>query len=179
MSGTPDDTAHQPSLILDATILSNFGLVGQLRLVERLYAGRVATTLNVVEEIRQGIDAGYAGLRAVDEILTPFRSAGWLPILIPELGREQALFIRLISLLGSGEASCLAIAESRGMTLATDDLAARRTAGELGVSLTGTLGILVRSVREGHLPLSDANDILRQMVQLGYRSPVHDLDGLV
>ena len=146
MSGTPDDTAHQPSLILDATILSNFGLVGQLGLLE---------------------------------ILTPFRSTGWLPVLIPESGREQALFVRLISSLGSGEASCLAIAVSRGMTLATDDLAARRTACELGVTLTGALGILVRSVRAAHLPLSNANDILRQMVQLGYRSPVQDLDGLV
>ena len=179
MSGTLDDTPQQPSLILDATILSNFGQVGQLRLLERVYSGRVVTTLNVVEEIRQGIDAGYVGLRAVDQVLTPFATAGWLPVLTPDSAHEQALFVGLIASLGSGEASCLAIAASRGMTLATDDLAARRKAAELGVSLTGTLGILARSVREGHLVLHDANDILRQMVQQGYRSPVQELDGLV
>lgn len=77
MSGTLDGTTRQPTLILDATILSNFGLVGQLQLLERRYAGRVGTTLSVVAEIRQGIDAGYTGLTAVDEILRQMVQRGY------------------------------------------------------------------------------------------------------
>jgi predicted nucleic acid-binding protein len=45
--------------------------------------------------------------------------------------------------------------------------------------LTGTLGILIRLVREGYLALPDANTILARMISLRYRSPVERLDELI
>ena len=45
--------------------------------------------------------------------------------------------------------------------------------------LTGTIGILIRLVREGHVPLAAANRILAQMIVLDYRSPVGHLDTLI
>ena len=47
------------------------------------------------------------------------------------------------------------------------------------MSLTGTLGILLRLVREKHLSLVAANRFLAEMVQQRYRSPVYELDDLV
>jgi predicted nucleic acid-binding protein len=89
------------------------------------------------------------------------------------------MYVELSSSLGLGEASCLSVAISRGFVLATDDLAARREAAKRGVRLTGTLGVLIRLVREGHLSLTAANDILRQMIAWRYRSPVTSLDDLL
>ena len=59
--------------------------------------------------------------------------------------------------LDPGEASCLALAISRRMTLVTDDLAARRLAEKREVSLSGTLGILIALVRHNAFSLKEAN----------------------
>ncbi len=48
-----------------------------------------------------------------------------------------------------------------------------------GVKLTGTLGILVRLVREKHLTLAEANNVLTDMIALHYRTPVNRLDDLI
>jgi predicted nucleic acid-binding protein len=66
--------------------------------------------------------------------------------------------------LGLGEASSLAVAACRGFRFASDDQAARREAGRLGVGLTGTIGILAKAVRlricdiKNSRPLSREND---------------------
>jgi len=96
-----------------------------------------------------------------------------------ETAGEQGLYAELSQALGPGEASCLAVAVVRQLTLATDDLAARRAAATRGVKLTGTLGILVRLVREKHLTLAEANNILTDMIALHYRTPVNRLDDLI
>jgi len=51
---------------------------------------------------------------------------------------EVEAFVRFAMELGDGEASCLAIAKSRGWTPATDDRKARRIASENGIALTST-----------------------------------------
>ena len=74
----------------------------------------------------------------------------------------------------------LAIAAHRGWQFLTDDRAARFYAVQMGVSIGGTLGVLVRLVKQGLLALTEANDILEQMtVRANYRSPVSDLSVLV
>ena len=88
-----------------------------------------------------------------------------------ETAGEQGLYAELSQALGPGEA--------RQLTLATDDLAARRAAAARGVKLTGTLGILVRLVREKHLTLAEANNVLTDMIALHYRTPVNRLDDLI
>jgi len=73
----------------------------------------------------------------------------------------------------------LALAASRGLTLATDDLAARSLAEGEGVSLTGTLGVLVALVRDNALSLPEADAMLEAMIERRYRSPVDKLDDLI
>ena len=59
---------------------------------------------------------------------------------------ELDAFVRFAMQLDDGEASCLAIAESRGWTVATDDRKARRIASENGISLIGTPELIQRWV---------------------------------
>lgn len=169
------DTAY----VFDTTVLSNFALVGQAVLLEKLYRGRAFTTLMVVDEIRRGIEAGYVHLRDSLEQLVAISPRGWLQLLPLDRADEQRLYTELSGQLGPGEASCLALAIARGFNLVTDDLAARHLAAKRNVLLTGTLGILLRLVREEHLSLDVANHFLAEMIQQRYYSPVHRLDDLV
>jgi predicted nucleic acid-binding protein len=50
---------------------------------------------------------------------------------------------------------------------------------ELGVKVTGTLGILVVAVERKIIVLDEANRYLAQMIQNGYRYPVKDLSSLL
>ncbi len=174
-----DTQIVRPSYIFDTTVLSNFAVAGQLALLRRLYRGNACTTLMVMEEVLRGLDAGYEYLRSVRDALSSLSVVGWLPMLAVQTPQEQALYSELPLALGPGEASCLVMAITRGLTLASDDLAARRVATERGVRLTGTLGILIRLVREDHLALTDANAILARMIALRYRSPIERLDEFV
>jgi len=77
------------------------------------------------------------------------------------------------------DTTVLTLAISRGLTFVTDDLAARRLARERNVPVTGTLGILIGSVRDGVLSLLEANAMLADMIRQRYRAPVDRLDEFV
>jgi predicted nucleic acid-binding protein len=179
MLAMPESLSGRPNLVLDTTVLSNFAMIGQVSLLEHLYRQHACTALMVADEIQRGLASGYAQLQTVLDILSPLQPAGWLPVLSLESAVEQALYMELIVSLDPGEAGCLALAIARKLTLASDDLAARRQAAQRGVPLTGTIGILIRLVREGYVPLATANRILAQMIALDYRSPVASLDTLI
>jgi predicted nucleic acid-binding protein len=103
----------------------------------------------------------------------------WIYILVPQSADERRLRAEFDDHLDAGEASCLALAVSRGLTLVTDDLAARRLAKKRNVFVTGTLGTLISLVRNNALSLSEANTALADMIQRRYRSPVDRLDEFV
>ena len=111
--------------------------------------------------------------------IEPVDSEGWLRILAPNSAAEHRLRSEFDQLLDPGEASCLALAISRRMTLVTDDLAARRLAEKREVPLSGTLGILIALVRHNAFSLKEANAMLEAMIQRRYRSPVDRLDEFI
>lgn len=168
-----------PDYIFDATVLSNFAVVDRLDLLETRYRSRAFTTIEVSDELRKGIKAGYAHLEPTLQQIERINPDGWLRILNPESHDEHRLRLEFDQSLDSGEASCLTLASSRGLILATDDLAARRLAVKRGIRLTGTVGILIALVRDDTLPLAKANAILKTMIQRRYRSPVDQLDDLI
>jgi predicted nucleic acid-binding protein len=61
----------------------------------------------------------------------------------------------------------------------SDDNNARHEAQRHGVTITGTIGILVLNVRQANLTLTEGNAILASLIALGYRSPVTALDDLL
>lgn len=174
----PERGEDKFAVVFDNTVLTNFSIVGQTDLLQRLYQDKACTTLMVVDEIQRGLEGGYAYLQPVKEAFFPLNADGWITVLPLESPQEQALYVEFSSSLGAGEASGLVLALVRSLTLATDDRAARRLATKRGIKLTGTVGILVRLVREGHLTLESGNDLLGQMIKLRYRSPVERLDDL-
>jgi predicted nucleic acid-binding protein len=137
--------------LLDATVISNFAAV------ER-----------------------FDFLHAVDAQLAPRHLDGWIRLADLEDEEEHETYARLRTRVQSGEATSLAIAAHRMWTFATDDRAARRIAAEEGVSIMGTLGILLQLIERDDLSLEEANQLLGLMIdRAGYRSPVTDLNVLL
>lgn len=165
--------------IFDTTTLSNFASTGRLDLLNTRYRGVAFTTVEVTGEPRRGVKAGYSYLEHILQQIEPVDSEGWLRILVPNSTAEHRLQSELDQFLDLGEASCLALAISRRMTLVTDDLAARRLAEKRGVPLSGTLGILIALVRHNAFSLKEANAMLTAMIQRRYRSPVDRLDEFI
>ena len=82
--------------------------------------------------------------------------------------------------LHAGENACLCIAHRRSWGILTDDRAARKQASAWGIPVSGTLGVLVTAIRDGHIPVDEANELLQQMIRKArYRSPVTDLNQLL
>jgi len=155
-------------ILLNNTVLSNFGLINRMELLRRAVEGRAGTTEEVVREFQRGVELGYL----------PSVSLKWLAVLRMD-DDERAIFRSLRHRFGAGEASCLAIAQNRGMKLATDDRDARRYAQRLGIPVSGTIGILVDLIRRRFLTVDEANTLLGEMIERGYHSPVDDLSALV
>ena len=168
-----------PEYVFDTTVLSNLAVVGRLDLLEKRYREVAFTTMEVSDELRRGLQAGYGHLESALRQIQSVSPDGWLRIVSPESAAEHRLRGEFDLVLDPGEASCLALAISRRLILVTDDLAARELAQEKNVLLTGTIGILLAHVRDGSLSLAKANTILVEMIGRRYRSPVDRLDDLL
>lgn len=168
-----------PDYIFDTTVLPNFAAAGRLNLLEQRYRGTAYMTVEVSDELRKGAKAGYTYLEDIPQWTEGAGPGEWIGVLIPQSVDELGLRSQFDDRLGAGEASCLALAISRGLILVTDDLAARRLAQEWNVSVTGTVGILIALVRTDVLSLQEANDILTTMIRQRYRSPIDRLNEFV
>jgi predicted nucleic acid-binding protein len=168
-----------PDYIFDTTVLSNFASTANVDLLESRYRGVAFTTMEVTDELRRGVKAGYAYLESVLQRIETISSEGWLRIIVPTSSEEHRLRSEFDQFLDPGEASCLALAISRRMILVTDDLAARRLAEKRNVPLSGTLGILIALVRQNSFSLEEANAMLTAMIQRHYRSHVDRLDDFI
>ena len=155
-------------ILTDNTVLSNFALIKHPEFIAHAFIEAVGTTEQVFHELEKGVQLGRL----------PECDWAWLQHL--RLTRaEEAQFHKLVRHLGKGEASCLAVAFHRSYKIATDDRDARQWAVQLTIPHTGTLGILVTLVKQGNMTLEEGNTWLRQMIEIGYYSPILNLDELV
>lgn len=151
-------------LIADTTVISNFFLIGRLDLLEGIKD--LCATKEVWDELEVANKRGILEISQTDlkgEILRMNED-------------ETESFLRLCSRFGRGESSCLAIALHRDAGILTDDLDARRFAQRGNIPVSGSIGILVKCVTNGHLSLEQGNELLSQMIQKGFFSPVESLD---
>ena len=156
------------TVLLDNTVLTNFSIVQRPDLVRHAFTEPIGITPIIENELLVGVQTKQ---------LIP---CDWSWVTIISLTEvEQRRFKLLKRELGAGEASCLAVAVERGYKLATDDKEARRWAKRLGIPHTGTLGILVNVVHKNVIALSEGNQLLHQMIQTGYYSPVTDLADII
>ena len=162
-------------VLIDATVLSNLAAVERLDLL-RLLSDALYLASTVYEEIQQGVEEGYEFLAGIDTAL----ESGLFSLVTLEGENEWHTYRAMPDTLQRGEAMSLAIARGRGWRFLTDDRAARMYAERLGVSYSGTLGLLRYAVQKGHLTLEAGNALLTGMiVRARYRSPVSDLRTLL
>jgi predicted nucleic acid-binding protein len=160
---------------VDTVALSNFALGGRLDLLIDRYGRRAVVTPQVLDEVLDGIAAGYRALETIREAVA-----------VGKLGTEESLtesgrgiYLTLIRTLGPGEASGIAYAQWRGGTVVTDDRAARTACEERRVRVTGTIGILKACVQDGSLSPEEADAALQSMIDHGYHSPVRRISDLL
>jgi predicted nucleic acid-binding protein len=153
-----------PLILTDTTVLNNFAQVERPDLLRRAFPSLAAPTI-VREELATGERLGLVA--ACDW--------SWLQ-LIELTAAEQSRVAELKRRLQAGEAACIAVAEARGGRLfLTDDSSARGLAKSLNLEISGTLGALIRLVRQGTLTLSQGDALLAEMRRRGYRSPLQSL----
>ena len=156
----------------DSVTLSNFALANGLHVLTVRYRGRGFVATQVVDELTRGVLAGYAPLagclKLVDKGILRVASLDKI---------ERVTYGQLSAHLGPGESGTIAAASHRQGVVVTDDLAARRACADMTIPVTGTIGILQAAVRDRQLTLTNANDLLRTMIDAGFHSPMQRLPG--
>lgn len=154
-------------ILLDNTVLSNFALVKQMSLLKEYCGDKAASTDDVFDEFERGVkqrifaDTEFEWIKRLD---------------LSE--KENTMFLNFCKKLGKGEASCLAIAISRGYDLLSDDMAVRKIALREGVRFSGSIGVLLELIRMDRIGIEKGNEILNGFIKCGYYSPINKLDGL-
>ncbi len=153
-------------MLIDNTVLSNFALVDEMVLLKDYCKDKGCLTNHVRAEFEQGIR---------QEIFIDVK-LDWLKRVDLESPEETSLFANLVKRLGSGEASCLAIAIYRKYDLLSDDMAVRKIALREGIRLSGSIGVLLELIRNERIHLETGNKVLRDFIVCGYFSPVDRLN---
>jgi predicted nucleic acid-binding protein len=152
--------------IVDNTVLSNFAHVEKPELLRVTFDSLVVVQA-VMDELAEGVRLGRV----------PLVDWSWLPT-IELTAEEQAKAEELGQSLGKGEAACIALAQSHGWMVLTDDRDARQVARDAGVAVSGTLGALMNLVRADVLSFPDGDTLLAEMMRHGYHCPISSLSEL-
>lgn len=145
-------------VVSDTSPLLCLSAIDRLDLLQRQFSDVVVPDAVVAELRISEPRPGSEGLRRAFE-------EGWLR---RRAVSDSALVRLLMRDLDEGESAAIALAEEvRADRVLLDERAGRAIAKRLGLSVTGTLGVLLRARREGHLSsLTDAIHDLRS--KLGF-----------
>lgn len=138
-------------VVVNTTPIIALSLIGELDLLRRLY-GQVLAPPSVEAEVRAG-GRGRSGRSELQE-------ASWLRIVSLQDPRRADLLADL----DRGEAEVIALAQELNADLVViDERLARLHAKRLGLTLTGTLGVLLKAKQLGHVQaVAPLIDRLRQ-----------------
>ena len=108
-------------------ILTN---IGELELLHKLY-GQVVTTIDIASEYGETLP-------------------GWVEIVtVTDKSNQQLLELQI----DKGESSAIALAlETPNSPIILDDNKARKIANQLGLTYTGTIGVIVKAKLQGLIP---------------------------
>jgi predicted nucleic acid-binding protein len=144
------------SLVINtAPLIAIVAALGDLTVLQSLYT-QVLVPFEVCQEILVGGSSGFA--------VAEFEAATWLqkqqtPLNISPL---------LLNSLDRGEAAVIQLAMNENIkTVCIDEVAGRRIARLSGLSLTGSIGILLRAKREGYS--FSMQQAISQMLNRGIR----------
>lgn len=141
--------------VVDTSVLLYLHSARKLELLPALFA-RVTVPSGVEAELRAGQAAGI-------DVPTPGLLA-WANVSDP----SQQAMVRVNARLGRGEREVMAVAlEAPNAVAVLDDRAARTTAQLLGLTVTGTLGLLIRAKQLG--VLGAVGPVIDEIVSHGFR----------
>jgi len=163
MTGAPANAT-----VLNTTVLSNFAQVDHIKLIVDL--PRLVTVPAVQTELTEGVETH----RYLEHALTALGEH--IPVVEPSTEAHQ-IEQSLLETLDPGEAQALAVADDVAGTVITDDGDARATANQRGIELTGSIGLLVRSVEADRITATTADTYLKRWIdEAGFHSPARDFD---
>ena len=105
-------------VIVDNKILSSLAKIDRLELLYRVFE-EVTTTPSVLDELHKDEVTGYEFVARIDEVKS--YEGGWLRIVSPTEQEVEMTEEVLDASLSYTDAECIAMAESRGKRLLTDD----------------------------------------------------------
>lgn len=152
------------TVILNASPLILLGRTGYLRLIFQLFPESIIPSAVVDEIMAQNTPDALAIKQEVD--------AGNIQVETPTPEKVQTITRICRKDLALGEIQTLALAldlqdQKKRLLVILDDLPARRTAEALGLSLIGTLGIIIRALRKQLINKSEAKHIVYRLTQVG------------
>ena len=144
-----------PEVICDVSPIQYLHQAGLLDLL-RLRYGTITIPTAVAAELREGT------LRGVD--LPAFEALDWIRVRKPPGG----LLLPIVADLGAGEREVLALGtETLYSVVILDDALARQYACSLNLTLTGTLGVLLKAKETGLIPA--VAPVLERLQHLRFR----------
>ena len=159
---TGDDLPANPS-VLNTTVLSNFAYIDQLWIVAGLSG--ICTIPVVREELEHGGDNHPYLQKALDTLDDEIPVA---TISDTVANREAVVGGHL----DPGEAQAFALADAHDGRLLTDDGDARSFAKDQGVTVVGSVGVLLAAIDTGKIDESTADEWLSTWIdEIGYYVP--------
>ena len=163
---TGNDLPANPS-VLNTTVLSNFAYIDQLWVVTGLSG--TCTVPVVREELENGVGGHpylQAALDTLDDGIPVARISGTVS------NREAVVSGHL----DPGEAQAFALADAHDGRLLTDDGDARSFAKDQGVTVIGSVGVLLAAIDAGKITERTADDWLSTWIdEIGYYVPHRDI----
>lgn len=158
-------------VFLDTTVISNFASTNAIDFLIHVLDAPIVVPA-VQDEIEQGVDDGHEYLTAA---VVAFGDGLVISDAPPEIEGET-----LRDQLDRGETAALRGAVEYDGTIATDDLAARRLAEELGVPVTGSVGLLFIGVKHELIDVEIADEWLKTWrEERGFFAPVESVTELL
>jgi len=149
----PDFKQNTVIVVNASPIIALIAGIGDLSLLDRLY-DRVVVPLEVCNEITADNHLHFGA--------DIFASANW----IEKPDGNIKISLLLLNLLDIGEAAVIQTAMNMGIGLVCiDDAAGRRVARLNGLDITGSMGILLRGKKLGHVPF--LKPVLDSMINRG------------
>ncbi len=133
------------TIISDTSCFIILNNIGELELLYKVY-GQIITTSDIAKEYGDVLPEWVVIIDAIDRY------------------RQQLLEMQI----DKGESSAIALAlETPGCTVILDDYKARKIAEKLGITITGTIGVIIRAKLNGIIP--SIKPLLEKIKQTNFR----------
>ena len=159
---TGNDLPANPS-VLNTTVLSNFAYIDQLWVVADLSG--ICTVPVVREELEHGVNNHPYLQEALDTLDEEIPVA----TISDTVANREAVVSRHLD---PGEAQAFALADAHDGRLLTDDGDARSFAKDQGVTVVGSVGVLLAAIDAGKIDEATADEWLSTWIdKIGYYVP--------